>query len=234
MTSATAWRLSVLAGLIAFVCSWGFGQIPGLVACGSFANAGRYGPILAFELARTPADIAALFGDGACRARLAHAQDIGLWLDASGFIPSYTAFLSLAAIAASAGWRRSVTVALLLVAGLSDEIEGIVMWRILGSLPGTQSQLDALWWAVHVKFALLAVGTLFIGLSLIRAFRLLPVLMGLIVAVGGAAAVYGFLHIAQPIMMPAFTYAWFALLATAIVASLAPGLFAGRRTPSGL
>jgi hypothetical protein len=225
----TAWRLSVLAGLIAFVCSFAFGKIPGLVACGAFAGSGQLGPILAFELARIPADVAALFGSGACRATLVDAQVKGLWLDALGFIPSYTAFLVLAAVAASRGRVQRAIVAMLVIAGLSDEIEGLVMWRIMGNLPGTDGQLGALYWAVHVKFALLAIGTTLIGLELIRTTRLWPMLFGLVVAVGGGAAIYGFWSLPNAMMMAGFTYAWFALLVTAIVASFAAGVFAPRR-----
>jgi hypothetical protein len=224
----TAWRLSVLAGLVAFVCSFAFGKIPGLVACGTFAGSGQLGPILAFELARTPADVAALFGSGACRTTLVDAQIKGLWLDALGFIPSYTAFLVLAAIAASRGRVQRTIVAMLLIAGLSDEIEGLVMWRIMGNLPGTDGQLGALYWAVHVKFALLAIGTALIGLELIRTFRLWPMLFGLIIAVGGGAAIYGFWVLPNAMMMAGFTYAWFAILVTATVASFAAGTFAPR------
>lgn len=228
MRPRTAWRLSVLAGLVAFACSFAFGKIPGLVACGTFDGSGQLGPILAFELARSPGDIAALFGSGACRATLVGAQDKGLWLDALGFIPSYTAFLVLAAIAASRGWAQRAIVAMLLIAGLSDEIEGVMMWRIMVGLPGTPGQLDALWWAVHIKFALLALGTTAIGLALLGKFRLWPTLFGLIVTVGGAAAIYGFWTLPNRMMMAGFTYAWFAILVTAIVASFAVGVFVPR------
>ena len=228
MRPRTAWRLCVLAGLIAFACSFAFGKIPGLGACGTFAGSGQLGPILAFELARTPADVAALFGSGACRATLVGAQTKGLWLDALGFIPSYTAFLALAAIAASHGRVKRTIVAMLLIAGLSDEIEGLVMWRIMANLPGTDGQLGALYWAVHVKFALLAIGTTLIGLELIRTMRLWPMLFGLVITVGGAAAIYGFWSLPNAMMMAGFTYAWFAILVTAIVASFAAGVFAPR------
>jgi len=221
----TAWRLSVLAGLVAFACSFAFGNIPGLVACGTYDGSGQLGSILAFELARTPGDVAALFGGGACRATFVAAQNTGLWLDALGFIPSYTAFLALAAIAASRGRLRLAIVAMLAIAGLSDEIEGVLMWRIMDTLPGTPGQLDALWWAVHIKFALLALGTTAIGLALLAKFKLWPMLFGLIVAVGGAAAIYGFWTLPNRMMIAGFTYAWFAILATAIVASFAAGVF---------
>jgi len=117
------------------------------------------------------------------------------------------------------------------IAGLSDEIEGVSMWQIMDNLPGTPGQLDALWWAVHIKFALLALGTTAIGLALLGKFKLWPMLFGLIVAVGGAAAIYGFWTLPNAMMMAGFTYAWFAILATAIVASFAAGLFASRTRP---
>ena len=220
MTPRTAWRLSALAGLVAFVCSWGFGRIPGLVACGPAP--GGLSPIIAFELARTPADIATLFGVDPCRSTLVGAQWTGLWLDGLGFIPSYTAFLVLAAIAASRGRMRVAIVAMLLVAGLSDEVEGLVMGGIMRTLPGTQAQLDQLYWAVHIKFGLLALGTTLIGLAIVRLGGLIPLLAGALVWIGGMAAIYGFGELPGPVMMQAFTIAWFALLAIAIVAAVDP------------
>ncbi len=232
MRPRTAWRLSVLAGLVAFACSSAFGRIPGLVACGTYDSAGRLGPILAFELARTPADVAALFGGGACRTTLEAAQAKGLWLDMLGFIPAYAGFLVLATIAASRGRAQRAIAAAIVVAAIADEIEDVIMWRIMEALPGTPGQLDALWWPVHVKFGLLALGTTAIGLTLLTTFRLWPMLFGLIVTVGGAAAIYGFWTLPSATMMAGFTYAWFALLATAIMASFAAGVF-GRRTGTG-
>lgn len=229
MTPRTAWRLSVLAGLIAFACSWGFGRIPGLTACGPVVGGG--GPIFAFELARTPADIAALFGVDPCRSALVGAQHVGLLLDGLGFIPSYTAFLVLAASVASRGWIRRAAVAMLIVAGLSDEVEGLVLDGILKALPGTQAQLDQLYWAVHIKFGLLALATALIGLAIVRLRGLVPLLCGAIVWIGGMAAIYGFGELPGPVMMRAFTIAWFALLATAIIASFAPALFSAHAAP---
>lgn len=220
MTSRSAWRLCVLAGLIAFACSWGFGQIPGLVACGPVP--GELGPIIGFELARTPAEVASLFGVDPCRSTLTAAQWTGLWLDGLGFIPSYTAFLVLAAIAASVGRFRIVTVAALLVAGLSDQVEGLMLGGIMNALPGTQAQLDQLYWAVHIKFGLLALGTTLIGLAIVRLGGLIPMLMGGVIWIAGMAAIYGFGELPGPVMMQAFTIAWFALLATAIVAAIDP------------
>lgn len=226
MTPRTAWRLCALAGLIAFVISWSFGRIPGLVACGPAP--GGLGPIIAFELARTPAEVAAMFGADPCRSTLVGAQWAGLWLDGLGFIPSYTAFLILAAVAASRGWICRVTVAALVIAGASDEVEGLVMGNIMKALPGTRAQLDQLYWAVHIKFGLLALATTLIGLAIVRLGGLVPLLLGALVWIGGMAAIYGFGELPGPVMMQAFTIAWFALLAAAIVAAVRPLLFERR------
>lgn len=220
MTSRTAWRLCVLAGVIAFLCSWRFGRIPGLVACGPVP--GGLGPIIGFELARTPAEVAALFGTEPCRSTLIAAQTTGLRLDALGFIPSYTAFLILAAIAASRGRLRVAIVAMLLIAGLSDEVEGLVMGGIMKTLPGTPALLDQLYWAVRIKFGLLALGTTLIGLAIVRLGGLIPLLAGAVVWIGGMVAIYGFGELPGPVMMRALTIAWFALLATAISAAIDP------------
>lgn len=218
MTSRTAWRLCVLAGLVAFLCSWSFGRIPGLIACGPVP--GGLSPIIGFELARTPAEVAALFGVDPCRSTLVGAQWTGLWLDWLGFIPAYSAFLILAAIASSRGRLRTAIIAMLIVAGLSDEVEGFVMGGIMKALPGTPEQLSQLYWAVHIKFGLLALATTLIGLAIVRLGGLMPLLLGAVVWIGGMATIYGFGELPSPIMMQAFTIAWFALLATAIVASL--------------
>ena len=225
MTARAAWRWSVLAGIVAFACSWGFGRIPGLVACGP---TGGLSPIIGFEFARTPGDVAALFGSEPCRSTLIAAQKTGLLLDGLGFIPGYTAFLVLAAIAASApGKVRTLVVAALLVAGLCDEIEGLVLHSILQQIPGTPGQLATLFWPVHVKFVLLALGSFAIGALLISARRPLAMLAGTVVAAGASWALYG-LVADLPRMMSGFTIAWFTLLATAITASFLPWLFSDR------
>lgn len=166
-----------------------------------------------------------MFGTGACRDTFVAAQIEGLWLDWLGFIPAYTAFLILAATAASQGPVRRAIVGMMLVAAVSDEIEGLLMWRIMQALPGTQAQLDQLWWAVHVKFGLLGVGTKLIGLTITRMSGPVPKLPGLVVWFGGMAAIYGVAEVSTAaMMMNAFSCAWIALLAIAIFTAVKPRL----------
>ncbi|MGH6615600.1 hypothetical protein [Sphingomonas sp.] len=226
MSARAAWRWCAVAGVVAFFCSWLFGQIPGLVACGPI---GDLTPIIAFEFVRTPAEVALLFGSDPCRSALVAAQKTGLLLDEFGFIPAYTAFLILGALAAgSRGTLRTLTIVALAIAGLSDEIEGVLLYAILRDLPGTQSLLDPLWWAVHVKFALLALGTAGIGVALIAARKWLTGAFGLILLGGGLYALYGLTIFPRGSMMTGFVLAWFALLVAALIASFAPRLFSPR------
>lgn len=213
MTGRRAWTLCAVAGVLAFVASWLFGRIPDLKPCGP----SELGAILAFEFVRSPAEVAALFNQEPCRTVLIAAQRTGLLLDGLWFIPAYTAFLMLAALAAGGRGAR-IMAGMALVAGLSDEVEGVLLYTILGALPGSQMIIDNLSVAVHAKFALLALATLGVGVQLMRGAR--PVLTR--VAGLGIAIISGFalLRLAQGEvtgMMLCFAIGWIALLAVAIV-----------------
>ena len=227
MTPRTAWRGCAAAGIVAFICSASFGRIPGMVACGPDAV---INPIIAFEFARTPADIIALFGSEPCTTTLVAAQKTGLLLDALGFIPFYTAFLILAVIAA--GSRRRVqmaVIAIFMVAAVSDQIEGGILYAILRDLPGTPALLGALWWAVHVKFALLALGTIGIAEILARGRRLSRLFAGFI-AMGGLLALTGLMTMPSSWMMTGFLLGWVSLLIAAFIASFS-SLFEAHAAP---
>ena len=225
MSAAAAWRCCLAAGLIAFGCSYGFGRIPGLHPCGDTAGLGA---IIAFEFARTPADLAALFGAEPCRSTLASAQRTGLWLDAMGFIPSYTAFLCFAA-RATGDLRRRWVIPLLIAAGVADEIEGLVLSTILRGLPGSPALLHALPWPVHIKFILLAFGTALLGMMIGAGRPQLAIAIAAIVAISGAA-LFAFVHLLldPALMMAGFTLAWSTLLLVAAIGAVWPRLLAPR------
>lgn len=156
------------------------------------------------------------------------AQRSALWLDALGFVPAYTAFLSLAAwaVAGRTGWPIVVA---LLIAGTADEIEGVLLFGILADLPGTQPLLDALFWIVRLKFLLLGLSTLAIGVLLVLTFRRVAVGWGLTISVGATYALFGFFDLPRPGMMLGFSVAWAALLFLAAFASLVPSLVSRER-----
>ena len=236
MTRATAWRWCAAAGMAAFLCSWGFGRIPGLVACGP---SGGLGPILAFEFVRSPTDVGALFGAEPCRSTLARAQTIALLLVCLAFIPAYSAFLCFAVWAAKAEvWHETggywsfsgerlifdIVVVTVLLAGLADEIEGGLLYRTLVTLPGEQSLINALWWAVHLKFMLLALGTIAIGFLVIRRRWFVRILAALVIA-GGVLALRKLTSTPDAGMMMGFTIAWISLLLIAVLGAWRPSLF---------
>lgn len=198
-----------------------FGRVPGLVACG---DAGGAGPVIAFELVRSASQVLALFGSEPCTSTLIAAQREALWLDMLGFIPAYTLFLALGAFAL----RRSglllalITMSVFFAAGTFDEIEGLVLFKILGAMPGTPALYDALFWTVRPKFALLGAGEIMLAALLWRGPLLAKIASGLLLA-GGLASLY-FLFNAphDPAMMKGHTYAWATLLVVAAIGAVRP------------
>lgn len=159
----TIWRWAALAGLAALAISFGFGQIPGIHACGLNGDA-----ILNFEFVKAPSEVAILFPDH-CRAEHVVAQRHGLWLDSLGFIPAYSTFLILSLVglrtegSGFAGRIAGTGIVLTLIAALCDQFEGLQLFHILGDMPGTQATIDLLIPAVRTKFALLALVIMLVG-----------------------------------------------------------------------
>jgi len=208
-----------------------FGRIAGLQPCGPSGGAGA---VIALELARTAEQVLSLFGTAPCTARLVSAQREALWLDMLGFIPAYTAFLTLGAVAL----RRSGLVLALaaltvfLLTGAFDEIEGLVMFRILGALPGTPEMFTGLFWTVRPKFALLGLGEILLAAMLWRGPLLAKIAAGPMLA-GGLVSLW-FLFTAPYVqtMMKGHSYAWTALLVVALAGSVRPMLVT-REAPAG-
>jgi hypothetical protein len=180
--------------------------------------------VIALELVRSAEQVLALFGSEPCSSRLVAAQREALWLDALGFIPAYTAFLALGAFAL----RRSglllalVTMSLFFTAGTFDEIEGLVLSKILGGLPGTQMLYDGLFLTVRPKFVLLGVGEILLAALLWRGPVLGKVASGLMLAGGIASLYFLFNDPHAPTMMKAHSYAWGTLLIVAVIGAVRP------------
>ena len=182
---------------------------------------------MAFELARSPTEVATIFGSGACRATLMAAQVKGLWLDGLAFIPSYTAFLVLAALALRRQAPRLAlaAIAAVLTAGLLDEIESGLLYGILRDLPGSPTLIALLYGEVRAKFALLALGGLLIGWLFVVHRR--PGMVFAVPMVGGA--LFSGMLIASnmhaPALMQGYRWSWTALLVAALIGSFWPRAF---------
>jgi hypothetical protein len=81
-------------------------------------------------------------------------------------------------------------IAAVVIAAVSDQIEGTRLFAILGDLPGQPAYFVVLHWAVRIKFALLAAATLVIAILLVMRAKAHLVAAALITA-GSAATWYG-------------------------------------------
>lgn len=150
-----AWRFAAVAFIFVLAIAVGFSGMPGIHACPTSAE-----PILAFELVKTPAELAALFPDD-CRAVAVAAQKSALWLDILAFIPAYGSALILTLLALGAGHSSraglvQAAVVAVVVAMVFDQWENSRLMLLSGSMPGDQHTIDQLVAAPRIKFALLA------------------------------------------------------------------------------
>lgn len=214
MTERGQWRGSAIAGAIVIATAIGFGMIGALKAC---APPPGIDPVIGFELARVPAQVGAMLGDATCRA----GQSSALALDTFVFIPAYAIFLGLAALAAGGRFAKAA-LAIVLVAALLDQVEGLTLWRILGAFPGEPSHFTVLVPAVRAKFALLGLAALLIGGRIVQR-RGLGMAAGAVIVAGGALASVSVLDDARaPTMVMGAAVAWLALLLYAAIMSFIP------------
>lgn len=200
-----------------------FGRIAGLTPCDPLERAGA---VIGLELVRNVDQVIALFGSEPCTSRLLAAQREALLLDMLGFIPAYTIFLTMGAVAlrrAGIAWALAAFTVFLLVGAL-DELEGLVLNRILGAMPGTQALYDGLFWTVRPKFALLGVGEMLLAFLLWRGLPIAKIAAGAMLAGGLASLFFLFNDPHAPAMMKAHFYAWLALLIVALVGTVRPDL----------
>lgn len=217
----TIWRWTALVGLVTMAIGFSFGMISGIHACGLPGE-----PILNFEFATTPGEVSALFPES-CRAEHVVAQRWGLWLDSMGFIPAYTAFLILSLIglrregASAAQLLSGAGILLTLIAALSDQFENLQLFRILGSLPGSQPIIDLLIPAVRIKFGILAIVIALVGWLHLQQGGSRKI-AGLIISAGGLWSLIG-LFVERTWLSQGSALGWFALFFTTLILSIGTG-----------
>ena len=159
MTPRLAQRLSLVAAALLVAAVVFSTTQPRLAMCGGLDP--RYPPILAFEFARSVADLHALFGPapGACRDSVVAKLDLINWLDAALFIPIYGAFLAFSVLGLSQ--RRpalaKLTVTLTLAACGADYLENACLLQLSAAPDVASGWLSLLPWATAVKWLLLGV-----------------------------------------------------------------------------
>ncbi len=131
-------------------------------ACGDLDP--RYAPILAFELARSQADLDALFGaePSACRDAMVGAMDLANWADLAVFIPAYGLFVVgfFASFQGRAPARAREGALLLALGVIFDGLENACLLSLTPSLDGSSLALTLLPWMTGVKWMALALAAL--------------------------------------------------------------------------
>lgn len=209
------WRFAAMAGVAVLAFTVVFGAIPGIDACGGDGDA-----ILNFEFVTNPAEVAALFPTS-CREVHAAAQYRGLWIDAMGFIPVYSAFLILQLFALdreAASPAAKWAIIGVLAAAAADQFEGLQLFRILADLPGTQGMIDLLMPAVRLKFALLAGIAIVIGALHLRSAWWRKAI-GVLIVLGGFVSLAGLVG-THALVIQGSALSWMAMLIAAIVLAL--------------
>lgn len=212
------WRWAALGGVAVFIFMMIFPTIAGLHACTVAPD-----PIVALEMALSPAAVAALFPEP-CKASLIAAQMQGLRIDTFGFIPVYAAFLIVSAIAVgrisppSGRALLKPAIVLTILVAICDLIENSRMYAIIGDLPGSRGEIDVLMVAARAKFVLLGVVLMLIGIMHVKSSGWQRWL-GIATVVGGPlCAVAVFTN--QELMPLGASLAWFSLLIITFLCAL--------------
>jgi hypothetical protein len=185
--------------------------------------------LLAFQMARTPADMEAVFGreGDPCRPGMVEALDRANTVDLYVFIWTYGAFLLcfLLAIGRGGGGPAARLGIVALVAGLGfDVLETATQLRLTGELPGTASALLALAIGSTGKYIALSLVTLCAGVAMMTRGGICGTLAGLACIAGSGAAFVGLLQPSSRRLLTAGTaIGWVVMLVYAAVSLLWSG-----------
>ncbi len=198
-------------------------------ACGALPH--DIHPILAFEFARTPADLAAVFGtaESICRVQLLRAMNRINQLDYL-YMPAYGLML-LAFILALSHGRRSALVKLgLACAVLAPAADAVENWILLGISKNTDipALLPWLKYPVHLKFLCIAVAGAVAGVLLWRTKKLWLQVAGLLFLpqlVPAAITMLAPMSYSGALLTPFIALPWALTLLLSLVGTARPDLF---------
>ena len=221
------WTLCALFGLATIGFAVWFTRTVPLSGCSGPPSPGVTA-LLAYQLARAPAEIEAVFGPEGdpCRAGMVAALDRANTVDLFGFIPTYGLFLAAFLLASmrDGGGRAARVGLILLVAGLGlDALETAMQLRITRQLPGSDASLMALAIGSRGKFSVLAFVSLCAGLAMIARGGLLGRAAGIGCIVGAGLTVVGLADGRAAAMLPRGTaLAWTLMFVYAVVEAIRP------------
>lgn len=180
--------LTALTGLATLGVTLAFQQLAAVKAAGTCMGPGS---VVQFEFARTPEQLAAVFGPPVCHQPVITAMDAVNHLDIAAYIPGYTAFAILAALWLGGRSRLAlVAVGLAVLAFIADLVETTTLLQITKDVAAAEPLLPRSSTAAWIKFAALGAHGLALALVCLRATpkrRLLAVLL-VLPAIGVVAA----------------------------------------------
>jgi hypothetical protein len=223
ISSRTAFRISLASGfgilvLAAFSIAGGTPPV-----CGGLAP--NYAPIIAFELARSVADLHAIFGDhaGVCRSVIAAQMDSANKLDSVVFIPLYGSFLAFFFLGqhARAPARARAGVWLTIIACVADQIENMCLFHLSANPDAASPWLIRLFYATETKWVLLGIAGACGGAILWNSGRWVARLAIIPSAIGAVVTFVSIWNpsVAGPYMSLAISCGWIVFLLADVAAS---------------
>jgi hypothetical protein len=227
MHPRAAFRISLAAGLLVLAVTLMSATSEPVRPCGNLPQ--NYAPIIAFELARSAADLDAIFGTTEpCRSAMVERMDAVNVVDVLVYIPAYGAFMAFFflgmrghhAALGTLGFRTSI------VAVLGDYAENLCLMSLTPALDPASTWFALLPWATAVKWLALGVAAAIAATIYFRASRAraLNIFAGLVCA---AAFVSTAAAMAKPAMFGPLVglgvgVSWLVYLSTAAVAAWRP------------
>jgi hypothetical protein len=161
LSSRNAYRISLAAGIVVLSFSILDAILKPVPACGDLPS--NYAPIIAFEMARSVADLQAIFGEtpSECRTAITKQLDSVNVIDCLLYIPAYGVFLVFCFLGMRSRNRRLGTAAALvtIAACAADYAENLCLFR-LSANPDIESQwLTHLAWTTEIKWVGLGIAS---------------------------------------------------------------------------
>jgi hypothetical protein len=158
MHPRAAFRISFAAGLLVLAVTLFSITQESVRPCGNLPQ--NYAPIIAFELARSSADLDAIFGneadrsDSSCRALVVEAMDAINWVDVLVYIPVYGVFMAFFFLGMRARHAALGTLGfrIAVLAALGDYAENACLMNLTPQLDPASIWFALLPWATGIKW----------------------------------------------------------------------------------
>jgi hypothetical protein len=227
MHPRAAFRISFAAGLLVLaVTLFSTTQAP-VQPCGNLPQ--NYAPIIAFELARSPADLAAIFGSQEpCRSAVVERMDAINLVDVLVYIPVYGLFMAFFFLGMRGRHAALGTLGLRIVvsAALGDYAENACLMNLTPQLDPGSLWFTLLPWATGIKWLGLGVAAAIAAAILVKSpgARLWNYLAALLCAAAFLSTVAAIAVPARfgPLVSLGVGLSWLVYLITAGAASFRP------------